>query len=165
MGRFKRGDQRDHGLLILRSLHHVRGRSNSALRDSRKPTMALVPFGNLNGTRTETMVMPYADGHAMKVPHEISDGAALTLSCNLPTAVIANHLADIRVGEKCLALVGCGPTGLMALDIALPGAWTNRFVGYRTHRLAAAAKRLAIDSSQDGWKKRCSIRVAVASTR
>lgn len=115
-----------------------------------------VPFGNLNGTHAETMVMPYADGHAMKVPHEISDSAALTLSCNLPTAVIANHLADIQVGES-VAVVGCGPTGLMALDIALhrgPG----RIVAFDTvpHRLAAAAKKgaLAIDSSQEGWKEK-----------
>lgn len=113
-----------------------------------------VPFGNLNGTHAETLVMPHADGHAMKVPSEISDSAALTLSCNLPTAVIANHLADIQVGES-VVVVGCGPTGLMALDIALhrgPG----RVVAFDTvpHRLAAAAKKgaVAINSAEDGWK-------------
>lgn len=115
-----------------------------------------VAFGNLNGTHAETIVMPYADGHAMKVPREISDSAALTLSCNSPTAVIANHLADIQVGET-VAVVGCGPTGLMALDIALhrgPG----RIVALDKvqHRLAVAEKKgaVAINSAEDGWKEK-----------
>lgn len=115
-----------------------------------------VPFGNLNGTHAETMVMPYADGHAMKVPPEISDSAALTLSCNLPTAVIANHLADIQVGES-VAVVGCGPTGLMALDIALHrGPGRVLALDKVPHRLAAAAKKgaTAINSAEDGWKEK-----------
>lgn len=115
-----------------------------------------VPFGNLNGTHAETLVMPYADGHAMHVPHSISDSAALTLSCNLPTAVIANHLADIQVGET-VAVVGCGPTGLMALDIALhrgPGLVVA--LDKVPHRLAAAEKKgaIAINSGEDGWKEK-----------
>jgi len=115
-----------------------------------------VPFGNLNGTHAETLVMPYADGHAMKVPHEISDSAVLTLSCNLPAAVIANQLADIHVGET-VAVIGCGPTGLMALDILLhrgPG----RVVAFDkvSHRLTAAAKKgaVAINPTEDDWKER-----------
>ncbi len=115
-----------------------------------------VPFGNLNGTHAETLVMPYADGHAMKVPHEISDSAVLTLSCNLPAAVIANHLADVQLGET-VAVIGCGPTGLMALDILLrrgPG----RVVAFDkvSHRLASAASKgaVAINSTEDDWKER-----------
>lgn len=113
-----------------------------------------VPFGNLNGTHAETLVIPHADGHAMKVPHEISDSAALTLSCNLPTAVIANHLADIQVGES-VAVVGCGPTGLMALDIALHrGPGRVLALDKVPHRLAAAAQKgaTAINSAEEGWK-------------
>lgn len=113
-----------------------------------------VPFGNLNGTHAEALVIPYADAHAIKVPKEISDGAALTLSCNLPSAVIANRLADIQPGEN-VALVGCGPTGLMTLDIALhrgPG----RVVALDkvAHRLEAARQKgaVAIDVSAEGWK-------------
>jgi len=77
-----------------------------------------VPFGNLNGTHTEEMILPHAEGHVMLIPEGISDASALTLSCNMPSAVIANELADIQVGEK-VAIIGAGPTGLMALDIAL----------------------------------------------
>ncbi|MGH8434348.1 MAG: alcohol dehydrogenase [Pseudomonas sp.] len=115
-----------------------------------------VPFGNLNGTHAEALVIPYADGHLIKVPKEIPDEAALTLCCNLPSAVIANRLADIQAGES-VALVGCGPTGLMTLDLALhrgPG----RVVALDkvAHRLEAARKKgvVAIDAGQDGWKEK-----------
>lgn len=113
-----------------------------------------VPFGNLNGTHAEAMVLPYADAHAMKVPKEIPDEAALTLSCNLPSAVIANRLADIQPGES-VALVGCGPTGLMALDLALHrGPGRAVALDKVPHRLEAARKKgaVAIDASMEGWK-------------
>lgn len=115
-----------------------------------------VPFGNLNGTHAEALVLSYADAHAMKVPREISDEAALTLCCNLPSAVIANRLASIQPGET-VALVGCGPTGLMTLDIALhrgPG----RVVALDKvpHRLEAARQKgvVAIRPDQEGWKEK-----------
>jgi alcohol dehydrogenase len=115
-----------------------------------------IPFGNLNGTHADALVIPHADAHAIRIPKGISDAAALTLSCNLPSAVIANQLADIRVGES-VAIVGCGPTGMMVLDIALrrgPG----RVVALDrvAHRLQAARDKgvLAIDTDEDGWKDR-----------
>lgn len=74
-------------------------------------------FGGMNGTHAEALLVPYADGHAMKVPTQISDAEAVTLSCNLPSALIANKLADIQPGESC-AIVGHGPTGMMCVDIA-----------------------------------------------
>lgn len=46
----------------------------------------------------------------MKILLEISDGAALSLSCNLPTLVIANHFIDIQGGET-EAVIGCGQIG------------------------------------------------------
>ncbi|QKJ26247.1 zinc-dependent alcohol dehydrogenase [Aliarcobacter cibarius] len=77
-----------------------------------------IPFGNLNGTHTEEMIISHAEAHSIIIPEEISDVAALTLSCNMPSAIIANELANIKVGEK-VAIIGAGPTGLMSLDIAL----------------------------------------------
>ncbi len=115
-----------------------------------------VPFGDLNGTHAEAMILPHADAHAIKVPNGISDSAALTLSCNLPSAIIANKLADIQPGES-VALIGCGPTGLMTLDIALnKGAGVVVALDRVAHRLAAAEKKGAIpvDSSQDDWKEK-----------
>lgn len=114
-----------------------------------------VPFGNLNGTHAEALVIPFADAHAIKVPKEIPDAAALTLSCNLPSAVIANRLADIHPGEN-VAIVGCGPTGMMVLDIALhrgPGCVValDKVAG----RLQAAGGKgaLPIDAGREGWKE------------
>lgn len=115
-----------------------------------------IPFGNLNGTHAEALILPYADAHAIKVPKEIPDEAALTLSCNLPSAVIANRLADIQLGES-VALVGCGPTGLMTLDISLQRG-PGRVVVFDKvpHRLEAARKKgvVAVDAGQEGWKEK-----------
>jgi threonine dehydrogenase-like Zn-dependent dehydrogenase len=75
-------------------------------------------FGDLNGTQAEYLVIPHADAHAMKVDGTLDDEQVLTLSCNLPSAVIANSLADVQLGES-LAVVGLGPTGIMTLELAL----------------------------------------------
>ncbi len=113
-----------------------------------------VPFGDLNGTHSEALLIPHADGHAMKVPDEIADSAALTLSCNLPSAIIANKLAAIEPGET-VALIGCGPTGLMALDIAA-GKSAGKIVAIDKldYRLKVALRKgaIAINSSKEGWK-------------
>jgi len=45
-------------------------------------------------------VIPHADAHTILVPGEIPDDAALTLSCNLPSAIVANKLADIQPGSR-----------------------------------------------------------------
>lgn len=115
-----------------------------------------VPFGNVNGTHAETLVLPHADGHALKIPAGISDSAAVTVSCNLPSALIGNELADIRVGEN-VALVGCGPTGLMALDIALqrgPGRLVavDPLAGRRA--IAARKGATALDPGEAGWREK-----------
>jgi alcohol dehydrogenase len=114
-----------------------------------------VPFGDLNGTHSEALILPYADGHAMKIPDAISDAAALTLSCNLPSAIIANNLADIKPGEN-VALIGCGPTGLMSLDIALNKAPGKVVVFDKVpHRLNAAEKKgaIVINTTDEDWKE------------
>jgi alcohol dehydrogenase len=114
-----------------------------------------VPFGDLNGTHSEALVLPYADGHAMKVPDSISDGAALTLSCNLPSALIANELANIQPGET-VALIGLGPTGMMSLDIALTKSPGNLVaIDKVSNRLSVAANKGAttLDASADDFKE------------
>ena len=114
-----------------------------------------IPFGNMNGTHAEIMTIPYADAHALKIPDTVTDAAAITLSCNLPSALIANNLADIKP-EESVALIGCGPTGLMALDIIMlknPG----KVVALDTvsHRLDYAEQKGALGIAFDGadWKK------------
>ena len=115
-----------------------------------------VPFGDLNGTHAETLILPHADAHTIKVPDAISDSAALTLSCNLPSAIIANKLADIAPGEN-VALIGCGPTGLMCLDIALQkSVGTIVAMDKVAHRLSVAAKKGAvpINTTDSDWKEK-----------
>jgi alcohol dehydrogenase len=75
-------------------------------------------FGDLNGTQAEYLEIPYADAHALKVDDALSDEEALTLSCNLPTAVIAARLVALEPGQK-VALVGLGPSGLLTLELLL----------------------------------------------
>jgi len=115
-----------------------------------------VPFGNLNGTHTEEMIIPHAQGHAMVLPEGISEASALTLSCNMPSAVIANELADIKVGEK-VAIIGAGPTGLMSLDIALTktAALNILVIEPVAHRREIAAKKgvSVIDPNSKNFKE------------
>ncbi|CAE6848445.1 alcohol dehydrogenase [Paraburkholderia aspalathi] len=114
-----------------------------------------LPFGDMNGTHAEALVIPHADGHAMKIPLSVSDEAAITLSCNLPSAIIANRLADIQVGEK-VALIGCGPTGMMTLDIALQrGPGRVVVLDKVTERLEGARQKgaVAIDVNHVDWKQ------------
>lgn len=113
-----------------------------------------VPFGNVNGTHAEALVLPHADGHAIRVPDGIPDEGAVLLSCNLPSAIIGNRLADIRLGER-VAVIGCGPTGLMALDLAArrgPGRLVA--IDPLAGRLDAARRRgaKAIDATAEDWK-------------
>ena len=114
-----------------------------------------VPFGVLNGTHTEALILPHADGHAIKVPDAIDHASALTLSCNLPSAIIANKLADIQPGEN-VAIIGCGPTGLLTMDIALgKSAGQLVCIDQLDYRLSIAEKKGAtiINSSNENWKE------------
>ena len=114
-----------------------------------------VPFGNLNGTHAELMAIPFADAHALKLPETVTDAAAVTLSCNLPSALIANNLADIQPNET-VALIGCGPTGLMALDIIMLKA-PGKVVAFDSvsHRLFYAEQKGAsgINITDADWQK------------
>lgn len=115
-----------------------------------------VPFGNINGTHAEALVIPYAEGHAMRIPDGISDEAAVTLSCNLPSAIIANRLANIGIGET-VALIGCGPTGLMTLDIALQrGPGRLVVLDKLAYRLDIARRKgaIGINTGDEDWKER-----------
>jgi alcohol dehydrogenase len=158
VGRFKRGDRISMAYSVSCGHCYMCAVGQTAhCETTQKAVYGFgAPFGDLNGTHAETIVLPHADGHAIKIPKEIPDGAALTLSCNLPSAVIANQLADIRPGEK-VALIGCGPTGLMALDIALHRG-AGGIVAFDTvpHRLALAAQKgaIALDSSAEGWREK-----------
>lgn len=77
-----------------------------------------VAFGNLGGTQAELVRVPLADSHAEVVPEGISDQQGLFLSCNLPAALKAVEEADFGPTDT-VAVLGCGPTGLLALQLVL----------------------------------------------
>lgn len=107
------------------------------------------PFGDLNGTHAEYIVLPHASAHTLRIPQALDDASAVTLSCNLPTAIIANALVDIQRGEH-VAIVGCGPTGLMALQLAVlrnPGCLVA--IDHEPHRLQIAAASGAVSCIPD----------------
>ncbi|MET8249317.1 alcohol dehydrogenase catalytic domain-containing protein [Streptomyces sp. NPDC005202] len=76
-----------------------------------------VAFGDLGGSQAEYVRVPLADNHLEHVPEGISDEAAVFLSCNLPAAVIAVDAAQIQATDT-VAVIGSGPTGLLALQLA-----------------------------------------------
>lgn len=75
-----------------------------------------VAFGDLGGSQAEYVRVPFADGHLEHVPDDVDDETAIFLSCNLPAAVIAVEAADVGAGDR-VAVVGCGPSGLLALEL------------------------------------------------
>ena len=110
-----------------------------------------VAFGDLGGSQAEYVRVPLADSHLEHVPEDIDDEAALFLSCNLPAAVIAVEAADIRPTDT-VAVIGCGPTGLLALQLAQQRTATQVLaldkVGFRLGRAGELGAR-AVDVATD----------------
>lgn len=71
----------------------------------------------LEGCQAEGIRVPMADFNLRAIPDGISDDQALMLTDNLPTAYLGCLNADIGPG-KTVAVVGLGPIGLMAVEIA-----------------------------------------------
>lgn len=84
---------------------------------------------NLAGVQAEYAMVPAADITLAHIPDGVSDDQALLLTDNLPTAWYGLRRANIEPGST-VAVVGCGPIGLMAVQ----GAY-----------LLGAAKVFAID--------------------
>ncbi len=77
---------------------------------------AIYGFRGLAGSHAEYVRVPLADGHLRHVPDDVGDDAAILLSCNLPAALIVVDAAAVRPDDV-VALVGAGPTGLLALQL------------------------------------------------
>lgn len=72
----------------------------------------------LEGCQAEAVRVPHADFNAAKIPEGISDDQAILLTDNLVTAYGACVGADVKPGRS-VAVVGLGPIGLMAVELAL----------------------------------------------
>ena len=104
-----------------------------------------VAFGNLGGTQAEYVRVPLADSHAELVPDGITDEQGLFLSCNLPAAVKVVEEAQITAADT-VALLGCGPTGLLALHLALQRGPAKVLAFDRVAHRLAMAKQLGADT-------------------
>jgi 2-desacetyl-2-hydroxyethyl bacteriochlorophyllide A dehydrogenase len=72
---------------------------------------------DLQGCQAEAIRVPMGDFNLRAIPEGISAEQALMLTDNLPTAHLACQRADITPGSD-VAVVGLGPIGLMAVEIA-----------------------------------------------
>lgn len=75
-------------------------------------------FGNLPGTQSEYARIPFADVTLRHVPPTVTDEMALFTGDILTTAYGAVANAGLIPGET-VAVIGCGPVGLMAVQSAL----------------------------------------------
>ncbi|MBE3552023.1 MAG: alcohol dehydrogenase catalytic domain-containing protein [Kyrpidia tusciae] len=75
-------------------------------------------FGNLGGTQAEYARIPFADYTLRKVPEGLSDEQALFAGDILTTAYGAVRNSGLSPGET-VAVIGCGPVGMMAVMSAL----------------------------------------------
>ena len=72
----------------------------------------------LQGAQAELVRVPLAEGTLVRVPDGLDDAVALLAGDILSTAAFAVDLAGVSPGEL-VAVVGCGPVGLLAIRAAL----------------------------------------------
>jgi threonine dehydrogenase-like Zn-dependent dehydrogenase len=75
-------------------------------------------YPRLDGGQAELVRVPQADRSLRLLPDEVSDEAAVFLSDILPTAYGAVVRGNVQMGDV-VAVVGCGPVGLMAVLCAV----------------------------------------------
>lgn len=94
----------------------------------------------LEGCQAEYVRVPMADFNAAPVPDGMTADQALMLTDNLPTAYYGCRNAEIGPG-KSVAVVGLGPIGLMAVEVALHlGAGRVFAIDLVSERRAVAAE-------------------------
>src|SRR6202165_1397344 len=71
-------------------------------------------FGNLGGGQAEYCVAPNADHTLEPIPDAVSDEQALFVGDILATGFFGAERAGVEAGDA-VAVIGCGPVGLMAI--------------------------------------------------
>jgi len=107
-------------------------------------------FGNLDGTQAQYARIPYADTVLRHLPAGLSDEKALFCGDILTTAYGAVVNSSLQPGET-VAVVGCGPVGIMAVQAALAlGAGRVLAIDLVPERTALAERlgAIPIDSSK-----------------
>lgn len=72
----------------------------------------------LQGAQAELVRVPLADGSLVEVPDDLDEAVALLSGDILSTAMFGADLARVSEGDV-VAVVGCGPVGLLAIRAAL----------------------------------------------
>jgi threonine dehydrogenase-like Zn-dependent dehydrogenase len=105
-------------------------------------------YPRLDGGQAEQVLIPNADRDLWPLPPEVSDDAGVFVADILSTAYRGVQRADINLGDT-VAVVGCGPVGLMAIMCARLTAGTVVAVDTVPARLQQAAElgAVAIDAS------------------
>jgi threonine dehydrogenase-like Zn-dependent dehydrogenase len=95
-------------------------------------------YGGYSGGQAQYVRVPFADYGPRKVPESLTDEQVLFLSDIVPTGYSGLKWADVKPGET-VAVIGCGPVGLMALKLArIMGAEKTIGVDVLPYRLEAA---------------------------
>jgi 2-desacetyl-2-hydroxyethyl bacteriochlorophyllide A dehydrogenase len=71
-------------------------------------------YPRLDGGQAELVRVPLADRCLLPLPAEVTDEAAVFLADILPTGYVAARRGGVALGDL-VAVVGCGPVGLMAV--------------------------------------------------
>jgi threonine dehydrogenase-like Zn-dependent dehydrogenase len=101
-------------------------------------------FGNLGGTQAQYARIPFADVNLRHLPQGVTEEIALFTGDILTTAFGAVANAQLKPGET-VAIIGCGPVGLMAVQSALAmGAGRVLAVDLLRERTAVAERLGAI---------------------
>lgn len=103
----------------------------------------------LPGCQAEAVMVPHADQNAALIPEGLTAEQALMLTDNLPTAYLGATNADIRPGAI-VAVVGLGPIGLMAVEIAFALGASRVYAADLVPERRAMAERLGAISLTPG---------------
>ena len=100
-------------------------------------------YPRLDGGQAEKVLIPNADRDLWKLPDDVSDDAAVFVADILSTAYRGVERADLHLGDD-VAVVGCGPVGIMAILVARLTAGRVFAVDTVASRLELAAQLGAI---------------------
>ncbi|MET0342959.1 MAG: zinc-dependent alcohol dehydrogenase [Polyangiales bacterium] len=97
-------------------------------------------YGGYAGGQAQYARVPFADYGPRKVPEGMTDEQVLFLTDIIPTAYSGLKWAELKPGET-VAVVGCGPVGLMALKLAgIMGASKVIGIDVEPYRLETARR-------------------------
>ena len=100
-----------------------------------------IAMGNLAGSQAEYVRVPHADVNLRRIPDELDDEQALFCGDVLTTAYGALRNAGLQPGET-VAVIGCGPVGLMAVQSAFAQGAARVFAIDLLRDRAEVAERL-----------------------